>query len=113
VENEPTGLAPNEDESDQEEDNAVESPSTAPEEPSRDIDQPSALERRASDDEKFERVKSLWEQFVADEWEEASEKVHLRFVKDFLGYSVVAANHAKRNRAKKALKARCRHRKRT
>ena len=45
--------------------------------------------RRAGDDEKFEIVTSLWDQYIADEWDDASEKMHLRFFKH-LGYTVVA-----------------------
>jgi Bifunctional DNA primase/polymerase, N-terminal len=85
-------LAPDHHDSDEEteEEKPIESPDTAPDEPSGDIDQPSALDRRAGDDEKFEIVTSLWDQYIADEWDDASEKMHLRFLKH-LGYTVVAA----------------------
>jgi Bifunctional DNA primase/polymerase, N-terminal len=85
-------LAPDDRDSDEgtEEEKSVESPDTTPGEPSGDIDQPSALGRRAGDDEKFEIVTSLWDQYIADEWDDASEKMHLRFLKH-LGYTVVAA----------------------
>jgi len=84
-------LAPDDRDSDEgtEERKPVESPDTAPGEPSGDIDQPSALGRRAGDDEKFEILNSLWDQYIADEWDDASEKIHLRFFKH-LGYTVVA-----------------------
>jgi hypothetical protein len=84
-------LAPDHHDSDEEteEEKPVESPDTAPGEPSGDIDQPSALGRRAGDDEKFEILNSLWDQYIADEWDDASEKIHLRFFKH-LGYTVVA-----------------------
>jgi hypothetical protein len=61
---------------------------TVPEESPDDVDQPSALEH--SDEERFERVLVVWDQFVAPEWEQASEAVRLRFF-EALGYSVVAA----------------------
>jgi hypothetical protein len=65
-------------------------PGTAPTKPSDNVDdQPSALDRRAGDDEKFEIVTSLWDQYIADEWDDASEKMHVRFF-EHLGYTVVA-----------------------
>jgi Bifunctional DNA primase/polymerase, N-terminal len=84
-------LAPDDRDSDEgtEEEKPVESPDTAPGEPSGDVDQPSALGRRAGDDEKFEIITSLWDQYIADEWDDASEKMHLGFFKH-LGYTVVA-----------------------
>jgi hypothetical protein len=66
---------------------------TVPEESPDDVDQPSALEHRVSDDERFERVLVVWDEFVAPEWEQAPEAVRLRFF-EALGYSVVAANKA-------------------
>lgn len=85
-------LVPDDRDSDEgtEEEKPVESPDTAPTKPSGDVvDQPSALVRRAGDDEKFEIIKSLWDQYIADEWDDGSEKMQVRFIKH-LGYTVVA-----------------------
>jgi hypothetical protein len=65
-------------------------PGTASTKPSDNVDdQPSALDRRAGDDEKFEIIKSLWDQYIADEWDDGSEKMQVRFI-EHLGYTVVA-----------------------
>jgi hypothetical protein len=89
VEDEPTSPEPAE----EDEEEIVASPDTVPEETPDDKDQPSAPEHRVSDEEKLERVVILWDQFVAPEWEDASETVRLRFF-EALGYSAVAANTA-------------------
>ena len=88
-EDEPTSPEPAEEE-DEPDEEVVNSPDTVPEGTSDDMDQPSALERSVSDDERFERVLVVWDQFVVPEWEQASEAVRLRFF-EALGYSVVAA----------------------
>jgi hypothetical protein len=67
----------------------VEGPDTAPDEPPGDVDPPSALDRRVSADEKFEIVKSQWEQYIADDWEDLSEQQQVRFAKEVQGFSVV------------------------
>ena len=58
-------LAPNEDESDQVEDDAVESPATAPAEISGDVDQPSAVQGGAGHYEKYEIIKARWDEYFA------------------------------------------------
>jgi hypothetical protein len=67
----------------------VEGPDTAPDEPPGDVNPPSALDRRVSADEKFEIVKSQWEQYIADDWEDLSEQQQVRFAKEVQGFSVV------------------------
>jgi hypothetical protein len=74
----------------------VEGPDTAPDEPPGDVDPPSALDRRASPDEKFEMVKSRWEQYIADDWEDLSEQQQVRFAKEVQGFSVVVVNKKRR-----------------
>jgi hypothetical protein len=75
-----------------EEEKPVEGPDTAPGELPVDVDPPSALDRRASAREKFEIVKSQWEQYIADDWEDLSEQQQVRFAKEVQGFSVVVAN---------------------
>ena len=103
---EPEGpsLAPNEDEFDQVEDDAVESPATAPAEASGDVDKSSAVQGGAGRYEKFEILKSRWDEYLApdwdqyleDEWRHAPERDQLRFIKVVLGLSVRIAgkNHS-------------------
>jgi hypothetical protein len=50
----------------------------------------------ASDDEQYDRLEILWDQFVAPEWEQLSEAVRLRFF-EALGYTVVAAKSARKS----------------
>jgi hypothetical protein len=97
-------LAPNEDESDQVEDDAVESPTTAPAETSGDVDQPAAVQGGAGHYEKFEILISRWDEYFArdwdlyleDEWRRAPERDQLRFIKEVFGLSVRMAgkNHS-------------------
>jgi ParB-like chromosome segregation protein Spo0J len=97
-------LAPNEDESDQVEGDAAESPATAPAETSGEVDKPSALQRGAGNYEKFEIIKARWDayladdwdQFLEDEWRHAPERDQLRFIKVVFGLSVRIAgkNHS-------------------
>jgi hypothetical protein len=82
-------LAPDDESDKPAEEKPVEGPDTAPGEPPADVDPPSALDRRASADEKFEIVKSQWEQYIADDWEELSEQQQVRFAKEVQGFSVV------------------------
>jgi hypothetical protein len=92
-------LAPDDRESDEgtDEEKPVQDPDAAPGEPPGDVDPPSALDRRASADEKFEIVKSQWEKYVADDWEDLSEQQQVRFGKEVQGFSVVVIN--KRHRS--------------
>ena len=97
-------LAPNEDEFDQVEDDAVESPATAPAETSGDVDQPSAVQGGAGHYEKYEIIKARWDAYVADDWElyledewrHATVRDQLRFIKEVFGLSVrmVGKNHS-------------------
>jgi hypothetical protein len=96
-ETESPDLAPDDGDSDEETEKAVEVPDTRSAEPSGEVDQPSALDHRASDDEKFDILKSLWEQYMADDWEDASERVHQWFVKRVLGYAVVVTDKGDRS----------------
>src|SRR5262249_58585705 len=70
-------LSPDDGDADEgsEKEKGVEGPDTAPAEPSGEVDHPSALDRRVSDHEKFEIINGLWDQYIADEWEEAPERV--------------------------------------
>ena len=103
-EDEAPSPAPNEDESDQAEDDAVESPATAPAETSGDVDQPSAVQGDEGHYEKYEIIKARWDEYFArdwdlyleDEWRHASERDQLRFIKEVFGLSVrmVGKNHS-------------------
>jgi hypothetical protein len=75
----------------------VEGPDTAPEEPPGDVDPPSALDRRVSADDKFEIVKSQWEQYIADDWEDLSEQQQVRFAKEVQGFSVVVVKERRQS----------------
>jgi hypothetical protein len=91
-------LAPGDPDRDEgtEDEKPVEGPDTAPDEPPGDVDPPSALDRRVSADEKFEIVKSQWEQYIADDWEDLSEQQKVRFAKEVQGFSVVVVNKKRR-----------------
>ena len=94
------GAAPSADESDQPEEEqddqqhpAVESP--APADASEGTNEPpSVLDRRPDEDEKFERFEFRWEQYLADDWEQETERFHRRFIKTVLGYSVMPMSEA-------------------
>jgi hypothetical protein len=96
LEHEAASQEPAEEEDDELEEETVESPDTVPAEASCDTDQPSAFRRRAGDDEKFEILKSRWDEYLADdwdqyledEWRQAPEAVQLRFIKEVFGCSV-------------------------
>ena len=92
LEDEPTSPEPAEEEDDEGE-RIVESPDVVPVETPDGRDLPGSP-RPASDEEQYERLEILWDQFVAPEWEEASESVRVRFL-EARGYSVVAANSAR------------------
>ena len=103
VEDQPApGAAPSADESDQQEEEqddqqhpAVESPAIAPADASEGTNEPpSVLDRRPDEDEKFERFKFRWEQYLADDWEQETERFHRRFIKTVLGYSVMPMSKA-------------------
>jgi hypothetical protein len=103
VEDQPApGAAPSADESDQQEEEqddqqhpAAESPAIAPADASEGTNEPpSVLDRRPDEDEKFERFKFRWEQYLADDWEQETERFHRRFIKTVLGYSVMPMSKA-------------------
>jgi Bifunctional DNA primase/polymerase, N-terminal len=103
VEDQPApGAAPSADESDQQEEEqddqqhpAVESPAIGPADASEGTNEPpSVLDRRPDEDEKFERFKFRWEQYLADDWEQETERFHRRFIKTVLGYSVMPMSKA-------------------
>jgi hypothetical protein len=83
------GQEPAEEDDDEPVDESVESPATAPEETPGEVDQPSALHRVASNDEKLKVLASLFDDYMADEWEDTPAVVQVRFIKEVLGYSAV------------------------
>jgi hypothetical protein len=93
-------LAPDDGDSNEEteKEKAVEVPDTGSAEPSGEVDQPSALDRRPSDDEKYAIIDSRWDQYIADEWDDAAEKVRMRFIEKRLGYTVMARKKHKSHR---------------
>jgi hypothetical protein len=84
----PLSPEPPEQESDQAEQEVIESPNTAP--ASNDPENPRFLRRATVADEKFEALKEHWNKYMADEWKDAPEETQIRLITDVLGYSVLA-----------------------
>jgi ParB-like chromosome segregation protein Spo0J len=76
----PLSPEPPEQESDQAEQEVIESPNTPPAESSNDP---------IGADEKFEALKARWNKYMVDGWEDAPEETHIRFITEVQGYSVL------------------------